>query len=65
MTEIELLESELNDELEAVRAALNGTHLCEHHECVGGRKACEEVCEEYDSLTDVLDSTFLRFKELL
>ena len=66
-TEIELLESDLLGELEAVRDALNGTGECEHHtQCKsGGRQACEEVCDEFDQLTDVLDMTFKRVKEML
>jgi len=62
-SEIELLETELADELAAVRDALNGTRLCEYQS--EGRKSCEDACDEFDNLTDTLDRTFQRVKEML
>ena len=66
-SEFELLESELAEELEAVRDALNGTRLCEHHGCEkrGGRQSCEDACDEYENLANTLDRTFIRLREML
>lgn len=62
-SEIELLESELLEELQAVRDVLNGTRLCGYHTCEG-RKSCEDASEEFENLADTFNRTFQRVKKL-